>query len=55
MPYRLQFTDSARFTRSSLLNLVNNLSERIHKIKCKYGSDDKNVKLVELNILRLLS
>ena len=55
MPYRLQFTDSARFTRSSLLNLVNNLSERIHEIKCKYGSDDKNVKLVELNILRLLS
>ena len=26
---------------SSLSNLVNNLSERIHKIKCKYGHDDK--------------
>ena len=25
---------------SSLLNLVNNLSERIHKIKCKYEHDD---------------
>ena len=26
---------------SSLSNLVNNLVERIHKIKCKYGPDDK--------------
>ena len=26
---------------SSLKNLVNNLSEGIHKIKCKYGHDDK--------------
>ena len=25
---------------SSLSNLVNNLSERIHKIKCKYERDD---------------
>ena len=27
----------------SLLNLVNNLSERIDKIKCKYGHDDKKM------------
>ena len=26
---------------SSLSNLVHNLSEGIHKIKCKYGQDDK--------------
>ena len=26
---------------SSLSNLVNNLYERIHKIKCKYGHNDK--------------
>ena len=26
---------------SSLSNLVNNLSEGIHGIKCKYGHDDK--------------
>ena len=26
---------------SSLSNVVNNLSDRIHKIKCKYGPDDK--------------
>ena len=36
---------------SSLSNLVNNLSEGIHRIKCKFGHNDKkNVKLVELNI-----
>ena len=39
--YILQFLDSARFIASSLSNLVNNLSEGIHKIKCKYGHDDK--------------
>ena len=26
---------------NSLSNLVNNLSERIHKIKCEYRQDDK--------------
>ena len=26
---------------SSLLNLVNNLSEGIHRIKCKFWNDDK--------------
>ena len=38
---RLQFIDSARFMGSSLSNLVNNIAERIHKIKCKYGHDNK--------------
>ena len=35
-----------------LPNLVNNLAEGIHKIKCKYGHDDnfQKVKLLELNI-----
>ena len=32
--YILQFIDTARFMVSSLSNLVNNLSERIHEIKC---------------------
>ena len=32
----LQFIDSARFIASSISNLVNNLLEGIHKIKCKY-------------------
>ena len=39
--YILQFIDSARSMRSSLLNLVANLSEGFHKIKCKFGNFDK--------------
>ena len=39
--YILQFTDRARFMASSLSNLVNNLSEGLHRIKCKFGHDDK--------------
>ena len=39
--YRLQFIDSARYMASSLSNLVNYFSEEIHKIKGKYGQDDK--------------
>ena len=39
--YILQFTDSKRFMASWLSNLVSNLSGRIHRIKCKYGHDDK--------------
>ena len=35
---------------NSLWNLANNLSEGIYRITCKYGHDDKNVKLVELSI-----
>ena len=47
--YILQFIDRARFMASSLSNLVNKLSEGIHKIKCKYRHNDKKVKLVELH------
>ena len=39
--YILQFIDSTRFMASSLSNCFNNLSEGIHKIKCKYGRHDK--------------
>ena len=39
--YILQFIDSARFMTSSLSNFVNNFSEGIHKIKCKFGHGDK--------------
>ena len=35
---------------SLLSNLVNNLFERIHKIKSKFGHDLKNVIHVELGI-----
>ena len=39
--YRLQFIDSATFIASSLSNLLNNVSERSHKIKCKYGHENE--------------
>ena len=39
--YILQFIESARFMTSSLSNFVNNLSERIHRIKFKFGHNDK--------------
>ena len=41
--YISQFMDSARVMASSLSNLVNDLSEGIHTIKCKYGHDDINL------------
>ena len=37
----LQFIDNARFMASSLSNLVSNLSEGIHIIKCKFGHNDE--------------
>ena len=33
--YKIKFIDSARVIASSSSNLVNNLAEVIHKIKCK--------------------
>ena len=33
--YILHFIDNARFMASSLSNLVKNLSEGLHRIKCK--------------------
>ena len=39
--YILQFIDSAIFMATSLSNLFNNLSEGIHKTKCKYKHDVK--------------
>ena len=41
MSYRLQCTDSARFTASTLSTLVSNISEGIHKNKCKNEHNDK--------------
>ena len=34
--YKLKFIDSPRFMATSLSNLVDNLKEGIHKVKCKY-------------------
>ena len=39
--YILQFIHSAIFMASSLSNLVNNLSEGIHRIKCKFRHEDE--------------
>ena len=36
LSYRLKLIDSTRLTAISLSNLVKNLAERTHKIKCKY-------------------
>ena len=36
----LKLIDSARFMAISISNLINNLSEGIHEIKCKYGHHD---------------
>ena len=44
--YILQFIDSARFIASSLSNLVNNLSEAIHRIKCKFGHSEKKMRML---------
>ena len=39
--YILQFIDSAGFMTTTLSNLVNNLSEGFHRIKCKLRHGDK--------------
>ena len=59
----LQIIYSARFMASSLSNLVNNLYERIHGIKRKFGQDDKTCEIkykycnyfLETQILKIIS
>ena len=50
--HTLRFIDDTKFMASSLLNLVNDLSEEVHKIKCNVNTDTmiKIAKHVELNI-----
>ena len=43
--YKIKFIDSSRFIASSLSNLVDNLAEGIHKIKCKVAICFLNIKL----------
>ena len=43
--YKIKFIDSSRFIASSLSNLVDNLAEEIHKIKCKVVICFLNIKL----------
>ena len=51
LSYRLQFIDSARFTANSLSNLINNLAEVIHKIKCTLLEKCPNTELILVRIL----
>ena len=46
--YIPQFIDSSRFMASSLSTLANNLSEGIHKIKCKYWHNDKKCEICRI-------
>ena len=39
--YILQFVNNTRVMTSSLSNFVNNPSEEIHSVKCKFWHDDK--------------
>ena len=43
--YRIKFIDSARFMASSLSDLVDNLAEGVHKIKCKDCDCFLNIKV----------
>ena len=47
--YILQFIDSARLMPSLLSNLAINLSERIHRIKWKFGRSDKKCETCGIN------
>ena len=38
---KIYLIDSARFMASSLSNLINNISEGIHRTTCKFEHDDK--------------
>ena len=44
----LQFLDVARFMASSLSNIDNNLSEGIHKIKCKRRNGDRKCEIFRI-------
>ena len=46
--YILQFIDSTRYMTNSLSGLVNNLSEGIHRIICKYKHDNKNCETCQI-------
>ena len=44
----IKYIDIAKFMASSLSNLVNNHSEGIHRIKCKFWNDDENYQTFEI-------
>ena len=50
--YKIKFIDSATFMASSLSNLVDNLAEEIHKIKCKDCLCVLECKSVKVNLIK---
>ena len=43
LPDKLKFINSVKFIANSLSDLVDNLAEEIHKIKCQYGHSNTNL------------
>ena len=50
--YKIKFIDSMRFMTTSLSKLADNLTEGIHKIKCKYGNCFFEYESVEDNLIK---
>ena len=50
--YKIKLTNSAKFMTSSLWNLVDNLAEGIHKIKCKDCNCFLEYKSVNENLIK---
>ena len=50
--YKIKFIDSARFMATSLSNLVNNLTEGIHKIKYKECDCFLKYESVKYNLIK---
>ena len=50
--YKIKLTNSAKFMTSSLWNLVDNLAEGIHKIKCKDRNCFLEYKSVNENLIK---
>ena len=46
--YKIEFIDSGRFMATSLSNLADNLTEGIHKIKCKDRDFFLNMKVLRI-------
>ena len=49
--FRIKFIDRVRFMSSSLSNLVDNFTERIHKIKCKDRDCFLEYKSINYNLI----
>ena len=48
MSYKIKFIDSMRFMTTSLSKLIGNLTEGMHKTKCKYCDCFMNFKVSKM-------